>query len=121
MGTRPDNHHSAKQTASNGRSNANGVFAQHRISPEPRGADQRDPGLMTSTAAITRVERTCADLQAAGHTVTFTGVAARAGLSRTTLCRNPELRALVEHHRSQAAPASSLSRHTADIASLTKR
>jgi hypothetical protein len=74
---------------------------------------------MTSAAAITRVERACADLQAAGHTVTFTGVAARAGLSRTTLYRNPALRALVEHHRSQAAPASSLSRITADIATLT--
>jgi hypothetical protein len=74
---------------------------------------------MTSTAAITRVERTCAELQAGGHAVTFTGVAAGTGLSRTTLYRNPALRALVENHRSQAAPASSLSRLTADIATLT--
>jgi hypothetical protein len=71
------------------------------------------------TATITRVERTCADLRAAGHAVTFTAVAALTGLSRTTLYRNPALRAVVEHHRSHAAPATSLSRLTADIATLT--
>ena len=37
---------------------------------------------MTST--ITRVERTCTALQAGGHAVTFTAVAARPGLGRTT-------------------------------------
>jgi hypothetical protein len=71
------------------------------------------------TGTVTRVERTCAELQAAGHTVTFTAVATRTGLGRTTLYRNPALRALVEHHRNHAAPASSLSRLTADIATLT--
>jgi hypothetical protein len=74
---------------------------------------------MTSTDALTRVERTCAELNAGGHAVTFSGIAARTGLGRTTLYRNPALRALVEHHRNQAAPASSLSRLAADIATLT--
>jgi hypothetical protein len=81
--------------------------------------DQPGPDPMTSTDTITRVERTCAELQAAGHAVTFTEVAARTGLGRTTLYRNPALRALVEHHRIHAAPASSLSRLAADIATLT--
>jgi hypothetical protein len=74
---------------------------------------------MSSTATVTRVERACAELHASGHAVTFTAVAARTGLGRTTLYRNPALRALVEHHRNQAAPASSLSRLTADITTLT--
>jgi Family of unknown function (DUF6262) len=74
---------------------------------------------MTSTDAITRGERTCAELHASGHAVTFTEVAASTRLGRTTLYRNPALRALVEHHRNQAAPASSLSRLAADIATLT--
>ena len=45
------------------------------------------------------VETTCARLRAAGLPITFTAVAAHSGLSRTTLYRNPELRALVNDHR----------------------
>jgi hypothetical protein len=74
---------------------------------------------MNSTGTLDCVERTCAELHAGGQAVTFAQVAVRTGLSRTTLYRNPALRALVEHHRNQANPASSLSRLAADIATLT--
>jgi hypothetical protein len=71
---------------------------------------------MTSTA--THVELACAELAAEGQPVTFTAVAARTGLGRTTLYRNPTLRALIEEHRHQPAPGS-LTRLAADLATLT--
>jgi Family of unknown function (DUF6262) len=73
---------------------------------------------MTSTNTATQVERTCTELTAEGHPVTFTAVAARTGLGRTTLYRNPTLRALVEQHRHQPAPGT-LTRLSADLATLT--
>ncbi len=46
-----------------------------------------------------RVESACAELVEAGNPITFTAVAARAGLAKATLYRRPELRAIVEEHR----------------------
>jgi hypothetical protein len=48
----------------------------------------------------TRVEQACQDMLASGQTVTITKVVARSGISRSTLYRRPELRAIIqEHHR----------------------
>lgn len=48
---------------------------------------------------VRRVEQACTRLAESGEPVTFTGVAARAGIPRATLYRHPELRAIVEEHR----------------------
>jgi AcrR family transcriptional regulator len=55
-----------------------------------------------------RVEDACTALLAEGHPVTFDNVATRAGLGRATLYRNPDLRALVEEHRTRGREAHSL-------------
>ena len=51
---------------------------------------------MTDTNTLNRVERACAQLHHDGHTVTFTAVAARTGLGRSTLYRDPTIRAVIE-------------------------
>lgn len=68
--------------------------------------------------AVTRVEQACADLIAQEQPVTFTEVAARAGLGRTTLYRNATLRALVGEHRHRAAQAGTLTGLAEDVAAL---
>lgn len=68
--------------------------------------------MTTTLTTINLVERTCADLARDGQPITFTAVATRAGLGRTTLYRDPTLRALVENNRHQSA-------HAATIAGLT--
>ncbi|MGH3217965.1 MAG: hypothetical protein ACRDPY_04420 [Streptosporangiaceae bacterium] len=59
----------------------------------------------------TRIEAACAELAAAGQPVTFTQVAARAQVSRTTLYRRPGLRAVINDHRTRGSGAST----TADL------
>jgi hypothetical protein len=54
---------------------------------------------MTPPGLLNRVERACTDLRREDQPITFTAVANRAELSRSTLYRNPALRAVVEHHR----------------------
>ncbi len=61
-----------------------------------------DPG------QLTRVEAACAELAAAGQPVTFREVAALAQISRTTLYRRADLRAVVEEHRADGRDASTL-------------
>jgi len=73
---------------------------------------------MTSPDLITRVEQACAELLADHQPVTFTQVAARSGLGRTTLYRNPTLRALIEEHRHHTTRAGTLTGLTYDIAAL---
>jgi hypothetical protein len=73
---------------------------------------------MTSTDTTTRAERACSQLEADGHPVTFTAVAALAQISRATLYRDPALRALVDEHRHHAAGASTLTGLAADISAL---
>lgn len=65
-----------------------------------------------------RVEDACRDLIASRQPVTFDSVAARTGISRATLYRNPDLRALVEEHRQQHREARTLSGLSAEIAHL---
>ena len=58
---------------------------------------------------LTRTEAACAELAAAGQPVTFTEVAARARISRTTLYRRADLRAVIEEHRALGRDATTLS------------
>jgi AcrR family transcriptional regulator len=58
---------------------------------------------------LTRVEAACAELAAAGQPVTFAEIAARAQISRTTLYRRADLRAVVEEHRARSRDATTLS------------
>jgi Family of unknown function (DUF6262) len=73
---------------------------------------------MTTTDPVTRVEQACAELLADQQPITFTQVAARSGLGRTTLYRNPTLRALIEEHRHRTTRAGTLTGLTFDIAAL---
>jgi hypothetical protein len=54
---------------------------------------------MTSDALLARTEAAVAALQTAGKPATFTAVAAATGVSRATLYRHPELRAVIDRHR----------------------
>ena len=58
---------------------------------------------------LTQVEAACAALTEAGAPVTFTAVAARAGIAKATLYRRPELRAVVEEQRIDSREAHTLS------------
>ena len=71
-----------------------------------------------TTDTTSKVEQACVDLIANHQPVTFTQVAARTDLGRTTLYRNPTLRALVEEHRHRAAQAGTLSGLADDVAAL---
>jgi hypothetical protein len=57
---------------------------------------------------MTRIGAACADLAAAGQPITFTQVAARAQISRTTLYRRPDLRAVIDDHRARGPGASTI-------------
>lgn len=73
---------------------------------------------MSSPSPLDRVERACSDLAATGQAITFTAVAEHAQLGRTTLYRNPDLRAVVEEHRARATDARSLTGLATEIAHL---
>ncbi len=57
---------------------------------------------------LAKVEAACAALAAAGKPVTFGEVAGRAGVSRTTLYRRADLRAVVDEHRARGRDATIL-------------
>ncbi len=71
---------------------------------------------MSSSHTLNTVERACADLVRDGRPVTFTAIATTTGLSRSTLYRNPALRALVEAHKQQTD--GSMTAITDEIATL---
>ncbi|HEX5349637.1 MAG TPA: DUF6262 family protein [Pseudonocardiaceae bacterium] len=73
---------------------------------------------MTSTSTLNQVERACAELHHDGQPVTFTAIAAHTGLGRTTLYRDPTLRAVIEEHRHRAATSGTLTGLTDEIATL---
>ena len=64
------------------------------------------------------VETACAGLANQGEPITFTIVAELTGISRTTLYRNPQLRAVVEEHRNHTHDRRTLTGLGAEIAHL---
>jgi hypothetical protein len=62
-----------------------------------------------------RIETACAELAAAGQPVTFAEVASRARISRTTLYRRADLRAVIDEHRARGCDATTLSGLTVQI------
>lgn len=73
---------------------------------------------MTSPETLARAEDACTQLNAAGQPVTFTAVAAQAGISRASLYRDTALRALIDEHRHHAASARTLTGLADDITAL---
>lgn len=73
---------------------------------------------MTTTSTLNRVERACTELHHNGQPVTFTAVATRTGLGRTTLYRHPTLRAVIEEHRHRSTTSGTLTGLTDEIATL---
>ena len=67
-----------------------------------------------------RVEADCAELAAAGQPVTFAEVAARTRISRTTLYRRADLRAVVDEHRARGHDATTLTGLTVQIDQLRR-
>jgi AcrR family transcriptional regulator len=63
---------------------------------------------VTNADLVQQVEQVCVDVARAGQQVTFATIAARAGLSRSTLYRHPELRALIDEHRLRGREALTL-------------
>jgi ligand-binding SRPBCC domain-containing protein len=73
---------------------------------------------MTSTSTLNQVERACAQLHHHGHAVTFTAVATLTGLGRSTLYRDPTIRAVIEQHRHRSTDSGSITALTDDIVTL---
>lgn len=73
---------------------------------------------MTSASTLNRVERACTQLRHDSQPVTFTAVAVCTGLARTTLYRDPAIRAVIEEHRHRAASGGTLTGLTEEIATL---
>jgi hypothetical protein len=73
---------------------------------------------VTTANILNRVERACAQLRHDGKKVTFTAVAAATGLGRTTLYRDPTLRAVIDQHRHHAAASGTLTGLTDELATL---
>ena len=67
---------------------------------------------------LARVEAACASLATAGQPITFAQVAKRARVSRTTLYRRADLRAVVDEHRARGQDATTLSALTVQIDQL---
>jgi len=64
---------------------------------------------------LTRVEAACAEFTAAGRPITFAGIAARTQLSRTTLYRQDDLRAVIDDHRARGRDATALTSLTIQL------
>jgi AcrR family transcriptional regulator len=73
---------------------------------------------MTPEQRRQHVEDACAAIILAGQQVTFDDVAARTGLGRATLYRNPDLRRIIEEHRAHGKEAHTLTGLTTEIAHL---
>jgi hypothetical protein len=73
---------------------------------------------MSGASALARVDRACAQLRRDGEPVTFTAVAAITGLGRTTLYRNPAMRAVIDDHRRRTDGSGTLAGITDEITLL---
>ena len=70
------------------------------------------------TTNITLIETVCHQLAASNEPVTFTTIAKRTGISRTTLYRDPQLRAVIEDHRHHSHDPRTLAGLTTEIGHL---
>jgi hypothetical protein len=70
------------------------------------------------TSNLEAVEAACDAVATAGHDITFTTIAEHTGISRTTLYRNPELRAVIEHRRTHSHDPRSLTGMAREITHL---
>ena len=64
------------------------------------------------------VETACTELANNGAAITFTAIATHTGISRTTLYRNPQLRAVIEDQRSHSHDRRTLTGLAAEISHL---
>jgi Family of unknown function (DUF6262) len=64
------------------------------------------------------IETICQELAAAGTPITFTKIAERARISRTTLYRDPQLRAVIEEHKHRSHDPRTLASLTTEIGHL---
>jgi hypothetical protein len=67
---------------------------------------------------LATIETACRELATSGEPVTFTNIAEHTGISRTTLYRNPQLRAVIEEHRHHYHDPRTLTGLTAEIGHL---
>jgi len=70
------------------------------------------------TDNVDLVEAACTELAHQHQPITFTIVAELTGISRTTLYRNPQLRAIVDEHRSHTHDRRTLTGLSAEISHL---
>lgn len=71
---------------------------------------------MTSPT-LNQIERACIDLAREGHAITVTAVADRAGISRSTIYRNTDLRTIIEHQQ-RTTPDGSIIAITDELTTL---
>lgn len=64
------------------------------------------------------VETACVELVNNETAITFTAIAEHTGISRTTLYRNPQLRAVIEEHRHHSHDPRTLTGLAAEISHL---
>jgi hypothetical protein len=73
------------------------------------GSTSSSPGPMPAEhEELAKVEAACAALAVDGKPVTFPRVATLTGISRTTLYRRADLRAVIDEHRARGRDASTL-------------
>jgi len=70
---------------------------------------------VTSPDILARVERVCSELHRDATPITFVGVATLAGVSRTSLYRDPSLRAVVDEYRAAHVDPRTLSGLTREV------
>ncbi|HEY1442113.1 MAG TPA: hypothetical protein VGF65_15120 [Mycobacterium sp.] len=68
--------------------------------------------------ALLRVEQVCTELATSGHPITFTAVAEQARIGRATLYRDPQLRAVIDEHRTRQTNARTLTGLATEVAHL---
>lgn len=73
---------------------------------------------MSKPDLVHQVEQVCLELATTGEDVTFATIAARTGLSRSTLYRHPELRALIGEYRLRGREALTLTGLAVEIDQL---
>jgi hypothetical protein len=71
-------------------------------------------------AVLARVEAACAELTATGQPITFADIAFLTQISRTTLYRRADLRAVIDEHRVRGHDATTLTILTIQISQLRR-